>query len=206
MLGEKYYTYNSYEEILLDYEQWEYLEKYDKKKNNYFFPFQTFIKSLIFETTDRSKTNGYSALKHKKFNPYTKGKVPKQMYEPLSLFPVSTFGIKYLQKLKEVLKKQGTELIFVLTPTYSWTKYYASEAKEYDTMLVSLLNEYLGESKIIGSLWAKDFNLSYEDFKDDTHMAYSGALKFTQKVFGNIQSHQTIKKNKFKNLFLVKIK
>jgi len=94
----------------------------------------------------------------------------------------------------------------VLTPTYSWTKFYTSEAKEYDDMLVSLLNKNLGESKIIGSLWAEDFNLTYEDFKDSTHLAHSGALKFTHLVFEDIAKHKHIKSNKFKNLFLVKIK
>ena len=206
MLGEKYYANNTYEKVFLNYTQWKYLEKYHKKKNNYFFPFQTFIKSLKFKTSNRAKTNGYSALKHKKFNVYSKGKVPNQAYEPLELFPISSFGMKAFKKLKEALDKQGTELIFVLTPTYSWTKYYASEAKEYDDMLISLLNEHLGKSKIIGSLWAEDFNLTYEDFKDDTHMAHSGSLKFTQKVFTSIDKYKNIKPKILKNTYLYKIK
>jgi len=205
MLGEKYFTYNTYEEIFLNYTQWKYLEKHHKKKNNYFFPFQTFINSLTYKTTNRSKTNGYSSLPHKKFKPFTEGRVSKLIYEPLELFPVSSFEMKAFKKLKKELDKQGTELIFVLTPTYSWTKYYASEAKVYDDMLVSLLNEYLGKSKIIGSLWAEDFNLTYEDFKDDTHMAHSGSLKFTQKVFTSIEKYKNIKPKILKNTYLYRI-
>jgi len=202
MLGEKYYLYNAYEEIFLNYTQWKYLEKHHKKKNNYFYPFQTFIKSLEFDTYNRAKTNGYSALKHKKFNSYSIGKVPKQSYRPLTLFPVSSFGIKYFKKLKEELNKQGTELIFVLTPTYSWTKYYAKEAKEYDDMLITMLNEALGKVKIIGSFWPEDFDLVYKDFKDDTHMAHSGAVRFTREVFMKIDDHKNIKKEKLLNTYL----
>jgi len=201
MLGKKYYTYNTYEEILLNYGQWHYLEAHHKKKNNYFYPFQTFVKSLTFKATNRSRTNGYSALKHKKFNPYSKGKVSKQIYEPLELFPVSSFGMEAFKKLKKELDKQGTELIFVLTPTYSWIKYYANECQAYDDMLVKQLNESVGKVKVIGSFWPEDFNLSYEDFKDDTHMAHSGSVKFTQKVFADMKQHATLKSKKLKSTF-----
>jgi hypothetical protein len=159
MLGEKYFPYNKYEEVLLNYTQWKYLNAHHKKKNNYFFPFQTFIKSLKFKNSKRSKANGYSPLKHKKFNIFSKGKVSKLIYEPLKLFPVSAHGIKYLKKLKEELEKQRTELIFVLTPTYTWQKYYATEAKEYDNMLIKQLNNSLGKVKVIGSFLANDFDL-----------------------------------------------
>jgi len=202
ILNEKYYLYNSYEEIFLSYNQWAYLEKYHKKKNNYFYPFQTFINSLYFSTSNRSKTNGYSALKHKKFNLYSTGKVSKQIYEPLELFPVSSFGIHYLKKLKDALKEQGTELIFVLTPTYSWSKHYATEASQYDTMLIEALNTHLGDTKIIGSLWYEDFSLVYKDFKDATHMAHSGALRFTQEVFSDISQHQKLHAKPLINTYL----
>jgi len=202
MLGEKYYTYNTYEEILLNYSQWSYLEENHKKKNNFLFPFQTFVKSLKFKNYNRAKTNGYSKLKHKKFKPFSKGKVSKLIYEPLELFPVSSFGIDAFKKLKKELDAQGTELIFVLTPTYSWIKYYANEAKKYDDMLIDLLHKNIGNVKVIGSLWPEDFNLSYEDFKDDTHMAHSGAMKFTHDVFGDLKAHNSIKTSKIKNLFL----
>ena len=202
MLGEKYFPYNKYEEIFLNYEQWKYLEVNHKKKNNYFFPFQTFIKSLKFGTLNRSKSNGYSALKHKKFNEFSKGKISKLIYEPLELFPVSSHGIKYFKKLKDELDRQGTELIFILTPTYKWQEYYAKEAKTYDDILIKLLNYNLGNCKVIGSFWSEDFSLSYKDFKDDTHMADSGARKFTQVVFKDIEKHRTIKAKPFQNTFL----
>ena len=205
ILGEKYYPYNKYEEILLNYSQWKYLEENQKKNNNYFFPFQTFIKSLTFETSNRLKSNGYSALRHKKFNEFSKGKVLKQICKPLELFPVSIHGIKYFKKLKDELNKQGTELIFVLTPTYSWQKYYAQEGKKYDDMLIRLLNENLGNIKIIGSFWPEDFDLKYKDFKDDTHMAHSGSLRFTQETFNNIHSHKLLKEKKLINTFLYRV-
>lgn len=202
MLGEKYYPYNKYEEILLNYKQWKYLENNHKKKNNYFFPFQTFINSLKFKASNRSKTNGYSKLKHKKFNEFSKGRVSKLIYEPLDIFPVSKHGIEYFKKLKNELKKQGTELIFVLTPTYTWQKFYTQEAKSYDDMLIRMLNENLGDMKVIGSFWPEDFGLNYDDFKDDTHLAHTGALKFTQEVFNEINKHKLIEKNKIHNTFL----
>jgi len=206
MLGEKYYPYNKYESIFLDYKQWKYLEENHKKKNNYFFPFQTFVESLQFSTSDRSKSNGYSALKHQKFNEFSDGKVSKLIYEPLKLFPVSSHGVKYFKMLKEELGKQGTDLIFVLTPTYTWQKYYAKEAKAYDDMLISKLNEALGESIVIGSFWPEDFDLKYNDFKDDTHMADSGAKKFTQAIFSDISIHKKLKTHPIKNTFLYRNK
>lgn len=206
MLGEKYYPYNKYEEVFLSYEQWKYLEENHKKINNYFFPFQIFVNSLKFNNSNRSKTNGYSKLNHKKFNKFSKGKVSKLIYEPLELFPVSLHGIKHLKKLKEELIKQGTELIFVLTPTYTWQKYYADEAKDYDDMLIKMINSNLGNTKVIGSLWPEDFELKYEDFKDDTHMAHSGALRFTQEVFSDINSHKLLKKDKLINTYMYRHK
>ena len=205
MLGEKYYTYNNYEEIFLNYTQWNYLKENHKKKNNFLFPFQTFVKSLKFKNYNRAKTNGYSKLNHKKFNLFSKGKVPNQIYEPLDLFPVSSFGMDAFKKLKKELDAQGTELIFVLTPTYSWIKYYANEAKKYDDMLIDLLHANIGNVKVIGSLWPEDFNLSYEDFKDDTHMAHSGAMRFTHDVFGDLKAHNSLKTSKLKNLFLYRL-
>ncbi len=201
MLGEKYYPYNKYESILLNYDQWKYLETNHNKKNDYFFPFQTFVQTLEFETTNRSKNNGYSALKHKKFNEFSSGKVSKLIYEPLELFPVSLHGIKYFKKLKEELDKQGAELILVLTPTYTWQQYYAKEAKIYDDMLINSLNTAIGDSKVIGSFWPEDFALQYKDFKDDTHLAHSGALKFTQEVFYNIKKYNTLRPTAIKNTF-----
>jgi hypothetical protein len=201
MLSEKYYPYNKYESILLNYKQWKYLENNHNKKNNYFFPFQTFVQTLKFKTTNRSKSNGYSALKHKKFNKYSPGRVSKSIYEPLELFPVSLHGINSFKKLKEELDKQGAELIFVLTPTYTWQKYYAKEAKVYDDMLIKLLNTAIGDSKVIGSFWPEDFALQYEDFKDDTHIAHSGALKFTQEVFYDIKKYNNLKLTAIKNTF-----
>ena len=201
MLGEKYFTYLKHEEIFLDYDQWKYLEANHAKKNNYFFPFQTFVKSLKFETLNRSKSNGYSKLKHKKFNTFSKGKVSKLIYEPLDLFPVSSFGIEYLKKLKNELNTQGTKMVLVLTPSYSWTKYYSTEAKVYDDMLVDYLNTYLGPTTVIGSLWAKDFDLKYKDFKDDTHLAHSGAKKFTKALFHNVEKHKLATTEDIQNTF-----
>ncbi len=202
MLGEKYYTYNKFEEILLSYDQWKYLEEKHNKKNNYFYPLQTFVNSLKYKNTNRSKTNGYSKLKHKKFKKFAKGRVIKLIYEPIELFPVSSFGMNYFKELKDELSKQGTELIFVLTPTYTWQKYYAQEAKVYDDMLVEMLNKNLGNVKVVGSFWPEDFALEYKDFKDDTHMAHSGAVQFTREVFSNINEHKDLKKDKLLNTYL----
>ena len=202
LLGEKYYPYNKYEKILLNYKQWKYLEKNHKKKNDYFFPFQTFVHSLKFKNSDRLITNGYSRLKHNKFNEFVQEKVTKFIYEPLELFPVSMHNIKYLKKLYDELNRQGTDLIFVLTPTYSWQKFYSKEAKEYDDMLIKMLNENMGNMKVVGSFWFEDFDLTYEDFKDDTHLAHSGAIKFTEEVFTDIDLHDSIQKKKLVNTYL----
>jgi len=202
MLSEKYYPYNKYEKILLSYEQWVYLEKNHNHKNSYFYPFQIFIDSLMFKKPNRAKTNGYSSLQHKEFKPFSKGKVSNTIYKPLSLFPVTHMGMENFKKLKDECDKNGIKFIFVLTPTYSWQKYYSNEAKKYDDLLVDLLNQRLGQVSVIGSFWPEDFNLTYQDFKDDTHLANSGALKFTKVVFKDISKHRELEENKIYNTFL----
>ncbi len=201
VLGEKYFLYYDYEKIKLSYEQWKYLEKNNDKQNEYFFPFQTFVKSLKFEQADRSKTHGYSSLKHKDFKAYSSGNIARQLFEPLELFPISKFEIDYLKKLKMKVEKNGTKMIFVLTPTYSWHNFYKKEAKIYDNQLINLLNQEIGKSIVIGSLYPEDYNLEYEDFKDDTHLAHSGAIKFTQRVFEDINYLKNLEDKKFYNTF-----
>jgi hypothetical protein len=202
ILGEKYFLYTKYEKIFLTYTQWKLLSDQKNIRNEFFFPFQTFVSSLTFHIYDRSKTNGFSALKHKKFNTFSKGKVAKQTFEPLSLFPVSDYQINHLKKLKEAIEKNGGKLIFVLTPTYSWHKYYAEEGRPYDAMLIEKLNRIIGPSVVIGSFHPEDFNLSYEDFKDDTHLARTGAVKFTRSLFQNIDLHLRLPKKPFKHTYL----
>jgi hypothetical protein len=193
ILSEKYYLYNTYEKIFLSYKQWQYLEKYHHKKNEYFFPFQTFVNSLHFSIRNRSATNGFTPLKHKKFTLFSKGKVANSIFKPLTLFPVSDFSMYYLGKLKKEIEAHGGKFILVETPTFSWQKFYADEGKIYDDMLVEKLNRTLGPTPVIGSFWPEDFHLSYDDFKDDTHMAYSGALPFTRMLFYDIASHKQLK-------------
>lgn len=201
VLDEKYFTYYNYEENKLSYSQWKYLEEYNNKQNEYFYPFQLFVKSLKFKQSNRSKTYGYSPLKHKDFKPYKAGNLPRQIFKPLSLFPVSKFEIEYLKKLKTKVERNGAKFILVLTPTYSWYKFYKKEALKYDNQLVDLLNKYLGKTIVIGSFYANDYDLTYQDFKDDTHLANSGAIKLTQRVFENINHFKDLKPKKIHNTF-----
>jgi len=206
MWSEKYYPYNTYEKIFLNYEQWNYLEKHHKKQNEYFFPFQAFISSLKFSIADRSKTNGYTAIKHKKFKTFSKGSVAKQIFTPLKLFPVSHFNMQYLGKLKKEVEANGAKFILLETPTYSWQKRYAAEAIEYDNTLIKELNKELGPTPVIGSFWAEDYDLRYKDYKDDTHLAHSGALKFTRAMFYDISEHKRLKNNKIHHTFTYRFK
>ncbi len=192
IFNEKYYLYNKYEKIFLNFAQWKYLEEKEKKKNEYFFPFQTFVNSLTFHIADRSRSNGFTYKKHKKFRPTTKQTILKQ-FTPLSLFPLSMFDVTYLGKLKKEVEARGGKFILVLTPAYAWQKYYAQYASDYDTQLVSALNNTLGPTPVIGSFWAEDFNLTYKNFYDDTHLSLSGASKFTKALFGNIDTHRHLK-------------
>ncbi len=201
MLGEKYYLYNKYEKIFLSYAQWDYLSREEGIKNEYFFPFQTFIHSLKIRNKNRSKKNGFVALKHKKFKLFKKSEVAKDIFTPFKLFPISKFQIKYLRKLKEEFVTKGVKFVFVLTPSYDWTERYKTECVKYDNALIGLLQKSLGESIIIGSLWGEDFNLSYDDFKDNTHLAYTGAEKFTEDLFSDIKIHKKLKGSQIKNLF-----
>lgn len=205
MLGEKYYLYNDYEKIKLSKKQWDYLEKFDNQQNSFWYPFQTFVQSLQISKTKGNNEYGYIPLKHKDFNTFSKGKVKKQLFGDLKLFPISKFQISYLKKLKNKVEKNGTKFIFVLTPTYTWHKIYKKEAKEYDNQLITLLNKEIGDSVIIGSFYPEDYMLNYEDFKDDTHLSHSGALKFTKKIFKNLSDLNNKEAKKFKNTFNYKL-
>jgi len=204
VMGEKYFLYYKYEKIKLNYTQWKYLEKNHDRQNEYYFPFQTFVQSLKFHIPNRSKTYGYVPLKHKKFNLYKPGGIAKQLFEPLALFPISEYEVQYIARLKKEVEKNGAKFIFVLTPTYSWSNYYPKEAAEYDTQLIALLNKYIKKGIVIGSFYADDYGLGYEDFKDDTHLAHSGALKFTKKIFNDIKILEKLQPKTFKYTFTYK--
>jgi len=201
ILSEKYYIFVKYEKILLSYQQWMYLEEHGGHINSYFYPLQLFVDALSFERVDRSKTNGYSPLKHSSFNLFSRGQVSDKAYEPIELFPVSMFDLDYLKKLKEVTESQGTKFILVLTPTYTWHTYYKEEASAYDDILIAQLRSKLGPGVIIGSFWPEDFDLEFEDFKDETHLAHSGAIKFTRALFGNIKEHSALTPQHYQNTF-----
>jgi len=204
ILDEKYYLYTKFEKIFLSYKQWKYLNEVEHSENDYFYPFQTFVQSLQLRIKDRSLTNGFSKLKHKDFKAYKKGDVQKELFGSYKLFPLSIFQLEYLSKLKKEFERKGIKFIMLLTPSYSWANYYQLECNNYDKELIFELNYYLGDSIIKGSFWKKDYNLTYNDFKDDTHLAYSGAIKYTQIIFKNIGKYKNIKPEKIKNLYLYK--
>lgn len=215
MLGEKYYLYTKFEKIFLSFKQWRYFTKYHKnylkkhhqETNKYFFPSIIFSKSLEFNRQIFSgRNNGYAPQYHTPYKKIKPNLIAKYIYEPLEIFPVSEFEIQYLAKLKTLLLKDNKKIIFILTPSYSWSKFYEKEAKEYDCQLVKLLNEKVGESVILGSLFGEDFNLEFEDYKDDTHLAHSGAVKYTQKLFKNIDNHSSLTPQKFKSTFLYRFR
>lgn len=212
MLGQKYYLYTKFEKIFLNFTQWRYftkhhksyLKKHHQENNKFFFPIAIFLKSLEFNRQIFSgRNNGFSPLPHIKYNPYKENVVSKYIYEPLDIFPVSDFQILHLKKLKNEIENKGGKFILVLTPSYSWSNFYKKEAIEYDKQLVEKLNNYLGKATIIGSLFGKDFNLEYQDYKDDTHLAESGAIKFTNLLFKNIDIHKkNLKDDDVKSIYL----
>ncbi|MDX4038446.1 hypothetical protein [Aliarcobacter skirrowii] len=215
MLGEKYYLYTKFEKVFLSFKQWKYFTKYHKnylkkhhqETNKYFFPSIIFFKSLEFNRPIFSgRNNGYAPQHHQPFKKIKPNLIAKYIYEPLTIFPVSKFEIQYLAKLKNLLLKDNKKLVFVLTPSYSWSKFYKKEAIEYDSQLINLLNKEVGESVIIGSLFGADFNLDFKDYKDDTHLAHSGAIKYTQQLFKNIDHHYLLTPKKFKSLFMYRFK
>lgn len=200
ILGEKYRLYLQYEKNHINYQQWQYFEA-RKTSNGYFYPFQQFIDTLKFSIPDRSLSNGYIAKGHKDFIPFSKGKVAVQVFDNIELFPVSDFQMLYLSKLSRELRRNQVELYFVLTPTYSWHKYYQHEAVAFDQQLIEKLNQSLGKSVVIGSMWSEDYGLGYVDFYDDTHLTHSGAQKFTRKVFKDISAHSQLVAKDFKPTF-----
>jgi hypothetical protein len=214
MMSEKYYLYTKYEKIFLNFRQWvyftkhhkKYLKKHHQESNRYFFPAKIFYDSLEFNRPLSSGlNNGFSPLTHKPFSPYKENTIAKYIYDPINIFPISEFEILYLRKLKEELTAIGTQIIFVLTPTYSWAKFYAKEAEEYDSILTRKLNYYLGENLILGSLFGEDFGLEIEDYADDTHLSKSGAVKFTEHIFRDIDKHVYLKAEQFRNTFLYRV-
>jgi hypothetical protein len=115
MMSEKFYTYFKYEVILLGLKQINYLKKYhvnflEKYHKNfkwpYFLPFKLFLNSLNYDGARDPKKVGYKPGLHADFKPTQKNTLRKYICEPLDLFPVSKFSLKYYKKLKDEMAKK----------------------------------------------------------------------------------------------------
>jgi hypothetical protein len=207
LLGEKYYLYTKYEKIFLSLKQWRYFTKHHKnylklhhqESNKYFFPSIIFFHALEFRRPIFSgRNNGFNPLQHKEFQPFSKDKVAKYIYEPLDVFPVSEFSLYYLCQLKKEIEQKGAKFIFLLTPTYSWAHFYKQEADSYDQKLIAQLEKKSSKGIVLGSLFGEDFGLLFKDYQDDTHLSETGAIKYTKSIFKNIDDHHQLKEKPFK--------
>jgi len=202
ILTEKYYLHNDYEKIFLTWRQWDYLAKEHHAVNSYYFPLHILLSAMRLTNPARStKFNGFIPLKSVKYNVIKPGQVNKTYFAPLDLFPVSQFQLRYLKKLKDEIEMRGAKFIFVLTPTYSWSKYYQLESSEFDSLLVKDLTDVVGKCVVIGSMKKDMYGLTEGDFRDDTHLAKSGADKYTRQLFSDIRKHLTLLPKEIRPLY-----
>jgi hypothetical protein len=210
MMSEKFYTYFKYEVILLGLKQINYLKKYhvnflEKYHKNfkwpYFLPFKLFLNSLNYDGARDPKKVGYKPGLHADFKPTQKNTLRKYICEPLDLFPVSKFSLKYYKKLKDEMAKNGTKLIFLLTPTYQWVQRYQDEMTEFDDSLIENFNRIIGDSVVIGSFYDNEFGLTQLDHFDDMHYAHSGSVKISRALFKNINNHLKLEAKPFINTY-----
>lgn len=210
MLSEKYFLYLVYEKIFLNFKQWNYflkhhytyLKKYHLPVNLFFFPIFVFINSCQFSRKIFSgRNNGFDPLKHQDFASTKPNTIKKYVFDPLDIFPVSSFQIQYIKKLKKLIENNGGKFIMFLTPTYTWHSFYKLEANEYDSALVFELNKNIGPVSIIGSLSSSKYDLDYSCFYDDTHLSEKGALRFTEAILKDIDRHKNLDVTHIKSLY-----
>ena len=58
---------------------------------------------------------------------------------------------------------------------------------------------------MFGNLFGEDYNLQYKDFKDNTHIAETGALHFMKEFFKNISRHSVLQVAPLESLYLCRV-
>lgn len=187
ILSKRYYQYKVYEKVQWTREEWEY---YMPQWNMY----RSYKNSLYKLSLDKPipppkvKEYGYVKKIHKgQFMIADKKEVTDFFINELDdSMGISAFQLNYLKKLKIEVEKSGAEFILLYVPNHhSYTEIIYNFNKIYNKRLSKLLNDYLGDSKQVGSFCPNDFDLVDEDFFDKYHLEHKGAIKFTESL-GNV--------------------
>lgn len=98
-----------------------------------------------------------------------------------SRYEVDTLKIKYLEKLIKVCKKNGTSLVFSLSPFYKGSKY----TREDYAPILHLCNEY----RIPFFDHFSDSDIVYEqaNFEDSYHLNRMGATKYSKRLASELK-------------------
>ena len=197
ILSKKFYHYMDVERNFVTLKEWRYMFDHHKSYMQKYHPNITiswstpflYLKNIFrFKCKKTSRFMGYEPRNHFKVEPFNPQDIKKYTYEPLELFGVSDFSIKYLQKLQKLLqKKTNAKITYFLSPSYDWQEGYAQYCREYDTVLIHKLQKALGDIPIIGTLYKEDYDLKKYDFYDNRHLSHTGALKYTTKLFSDIK-------------------
>jgi hypothetical protein len=132
---------------------------------------------------------GHKPLSAKKVMPLESDGFSTTIYDDLDIFGPSDVQIRYLRRLKEDVESTGAVFVLVLTPKHKYfTEMYASKP-HYDTVFIEKLNQELGPTRVIGSFFASDFDISPKAFADETHLSGGGAKIFTGQLFEDNERH-----------------
>ena len=201
ILTERYYKHSTYERILWNHAQWKQFAEEERAANNYFMPASLFLRNFSrrkcrVEFDDR----GYSRLQTRDLRPLDEWEYGK-WYRAGDVFGISEFELKYIRELKSIVEKNGSEFVILLIPKHQrWLTAYSKET-EFDGQLVDRLNDLLWKVRVVCSYDAARYNLTDQDFFDNYHLSHSGAEKYTQIEFTNIQRHLDIPMLPFRNLY-----
>lgn len=198
ILGEKFYHYMHVEKQFTTYEQWNYLFNQNKDYMNKYhkdLKISTlspilFLKELFIKYYRKnSQYNGFEPRRISEIKVFDEKKIKEYTYGDLDLFPVSEYSIKYLKDIHSFIEiNSNAKIIYFLSPSYNWQIGYEKYCKEFDKQLVDLLNKYLGEICIKGSLFKESFELNQFHFSDNRHLGYLGAVKYTKALFSDIDN------------------
>ena len=90
-------------------------------------------------------------------------------------------AISYIEKIAQLCSKCEVKLVLMRSPTHTTWAYRANEP-----MLDSVRTAHFGD---LPYLDLGDFTLSNKDYRDDSHLNYSGATKLSHYVDSLIRAN-----------------
>jgi len=154
------------------------LLKYTEFKN--YYTLNNLIKTTLFDTLFL-KTKGYSKLKIKHKKGFPLNSYPNNSLE----VPIDSINIFYLDKIKDLCKKNNINFIIYSSPIYK-DSYLAYKPKNLHDALLNYVS--INKIKYFDFMMDEKFNGS-EFFLDETHLNAKGTDLFTKQFADTLKNY-----------------